>query len=93
MHCYMGVDGNVKPSDELIDASIDTMRDLFKSEGYDCTITKAPEGFVRVECATLAWQQIERIASCIGGDGWSWIPISFVQQEELWKQMQEWGEV
>jgi len=95
MYAFMTVDGDVKPSDELIDASIETMRHLFHAEGYvDCIITKAPEGFIKVECDAPTWQDIENIARCVGGDDWAWIPIlNFIQTDEMWKQYEAWGEV
>ena len=99
MYVFMTVDGDVEPSDELIDDSIDIMLNLFKSKGYDCIITKAPEGdvpcsFIKVECDAPTWRDIENIARCVGGDDWAWVPIlNFIQADEMWKQLEALGEV
>ncbi|HIB23171.1 MAG TPA: hypothetical protein EYM81_03795 [Candidatus Poseidoniales archaeon] len=91
MYTYMIVDGDVKPSDELIDASIETMRHLFHEEGYrDFTIIKNHEGIIKIEADAHRWQDLEEIGMRIGGDDWAWVPISYIQADARWKDFDGW---
>jgi hypothetical protein len=71
----------VRPSDEEIDESIERMLKLFFEKGFPETIIhQLEDDDINVECAAHP-DTINKLASCIGGDEWGWIPIAFANSE------------
>lgn len=87
----MTLDYDVRPSDEEIDESIERMLKLFHEKGYpNVIIQQLEDDKINVECHAHNEKPIEKLASCIGGDEWGWIPIAFANSETNWKNFDGW---
>ena len=82
----MTLDYDVRPSDEEITESIDRMLKLFHDNGYrNVNKHEMKDDDINIECYAHNEKPIEKLASCIGGVGWNWIPIAFANSEKVWK--------
>ncbi len=87
----MTLDYDIKPTEAEIEDSIERMLTLFHKEGHpEVVIQRDKEDTIHIECHHYNQYPIEKIASCIGGDEWGWIPLGHKIADGNWKDFDGW---